>query len=112
MSKGQRARVEGPSWRGIPRHDAPVTFGAHVTRVTISVSEQTECGQVVRTIRSRQVVIWLPGFRLGGIVSGCVLALRALLIVVQYTIKASDHPVDASGCVQVSVWEWGGLFKK
>ena len=47
MSKGLRARIEGPSWQGIPCHDAPVTFGAHVTRVTISVSEQTECGQVV-----------------------------------------------------------------
>lgn len=47
MSKGLRARSEGPSWQGIPCHDAPVTFGAHVTRVTIIVSEQTECGQVV-----------------------------------------------------------------
>lgn len=65
-----------------------------------------------RIFRSRLVVIWLPGFRLGGIVSGCVLALRALLTVAQYTIKASDHLVDASGCVQVSVWEWDGLFKK
>ena len=47
MSKGPRVRIEGPSWQGIPCHDAPVTFGAHVTRVTISVLEQTECGQVV-----------------------------------------------------------------
>ncbi|EFF78931.1 hypothetical protein HMPREF0970_02198 [Schaalia odontolytica F0309] len=47
MSKGLRARIEGPSWQGIPCHDAPVTFGAHVTRVTIVVSEQTECGQGV-----------------------------------------------------------------
>jgi len=24
MSKGLRARIEGPSWQGIPCHDAPV----------------------------------------------------------------------------------------
>ncbi|SIA94736.1 Uncharacterised protein [Mycobacteroides abscessus subsp. abscessus] len=47
MSRGLRVRIEGLSWQGIPCHDAPVTFGAHVTRVTISVLEQTECGRVV-----------------------------------------------------------------
>lgn len=62
--------------------------------------------------RSRLVVIRVLGGHAGGIVSGCVLALRTLLTVVQYTIKASDHPVDDSGCVQVSAWERDGLFKK
>ena len=52
------------------------------------------------------------GWPCGRDVSGCVLALRILLTVVQYTIKASDHPVDDSGCVQVSAWEWDGLFEK
>jgi len=76
MSKGLCARIEGPSWQGIPCHDAPVTFGAHVTRVTISVLEQTECGQVVSHVWSRLAAISLLGFRFGEVVSRNVLALR------------------------------------
>ena len=62
--------------------------------------------------RSRLVVIWVLGFCLGGIVSGCVLALRALLTVVQYIIKASDQSVGASGCCVLGGREWGGVFKQ
>ena len=65
-----------------------------------------------RMFRSRLVAFRALGFHVGEIVLGCVLVLRALMTVVQYTIKASDHPVDASGCVQVSAWGWDGLFKK
>jgi len=113
MSKGLRARIEGPSWQGIPCHDAPVTFGAHVTRVMISVLEQTECGHVVVDLSVS------PGrdpgsgcVHVGGIVSGCVLALRALPAVMQCTFEASDQSVDASGCFQVGDWEWDELVKK
>ena len=112
MSKGLCARIEGPSWQGIPCHDAPVTFGAHVTRVTISVLEQTECGQVVSHVWSRLVAIRLPVFCLGEIVSRCDLALRRLLTVVQCTIEGSDRSVGTPGSLVLNGRVWGGLVKK
>ena len=112
MSKGLRARIEGPSWQGIPCHDAPATFGAYVTRVTISVLEQTECGQVVSHVWSRLVAIRLLVFCLGEIVSGCDLALRTLLTVMQCTIEGSDRSVGAPGSFVLDGRVWGDLFKK
>ena len=92
MSKGLRVRIEGPSWQGIPCHDAPVTFGAHVTRVTISVLEQTECGQVVSHVWSRLVAVWLLDFYLGEIVSRCglvVIACGVRAVRVLWPLRAS-----------------------
>ena len=112
MSKGLRVRIEGLSWQGIPCHDAPVTFGAHVTRVTISVLEQTECGQVVSHVWSRLVAVWLLDFYLGEIVSRCGLASCALLTVVQCTIEGSDRSVGTPGSLVLNGRVWGGLVKK
>ena len=111
MSRGLRVRIEGPSWQGIPCHDAPVTFGAHVTRVTISVLEQTECGQVVSHVWSRLVAIGLLVFCLGEIVSGCDLVSRTLLTVMQCTIEGSDRSVGTPGSLVLNGRIWGGLFK-
>ena len=112
MSKGLRARIEGPSWQGIPCHDAPVTFGAHVTRGTISVLEQTECGQVVSHVCSRLVAIRLLVFCLGEIASGCDPASSALSTVMQCTIEGSDRSVGTPGSLVLDGQAWGDLFKK
>ena len=65
-----------------------------------------------RMFRSYLVVIWVLDFRLGGIVSGCVLMLRILSAVMQCTIDISDHMVDDSGHVVLGGWEWDEIFKK
>jgi len=105
-------RIEGLSWQGIPCHDAPVTFGAHVTRVTISVLEQTECGQVVSHVCSRLVAIRLLVFCLGEIASGCDPASSALSTVMQCTIEGSDRSVGTPGSFVLDGQAWGDLFKK
>ena len=112
MSKGLRARIEGPSWQGIPCHDAPVTFGAHVTRVTISVSEQTECGQVVSHVLVLHGCILGSRLPFGG---GCVEVCPGgahIVPVMQCTIEVTDQVVGTADSFVLGVRVWGEVVKK
>ena len=112
MSKGLRVRIEGPSWQGIPCHDAPVTFGAHVTRVTISVSEQTECGQVVPHVWSRLAAISLLGFCFGGGRVEVCPGGAQIVPVMQCTIEVTDQMVGTADSFVLGVRVWGEVVKK
>ena len=112
MSKGPRTRIEGLSWQGIPCHDAPVTFGAHVTRVTISVLEQTECGQVASHVWSRLAAISLLDFCFGGGRVEVCPGGTHIASVAQCTIEGSDQVVGTAGSFVLSGRVWGEDVKK